>query len=371
MKSIRFIITFIFTFLLIVDSNHLKGNEVAYTLKWQYDLDKKLIYVSNFSFIDNEVFFGSHEGLIFGLSLSSGNKKWEYQGKERYPAMNPILKNEVIYFNSNNTLYAVNRKTKQIYWEYYKHKYGFISSPTISGNSLFIGCKKGYVLSLYLKTGKINWITNLNSLVGVSKPVVDNESVYVSTNNGIYALDTKSGKILWKSQLWKDKINPYDIEEPLILSDSIITWNKNYIYSIEKKDGKLKWSYNLPSAKYRNWDIHSMKIHSDSIIFAKRRYLYSVDKQKKDINWKFRAKGLITGVLITKKLILFGTSRSESNRGYLYALNISTGKEIWKYKAKSTEVTQSLAIKNNTIVFSSRGDATTSPVTTVYALEIH
>ncbi len=370
MKSIGLIIIFIFAFQLMVDSNQLKGNEALYTLKWQYDLDKKFLYVSDFSFIDNEVFFGSHGGMIFGLNLSDGSKKWEYQSKEDYPAMNPMFKNEVLYFHSNDTFYAANHKTKKIYWKYYKHKYGFISSPAISGNSLFIGCKKGYVLSLDLKTGKINWITNLNSLVGVSKPVVDKESVYVSTNNGIYTLNKKSGKLIWKSQLWNNKFEPYGIEEPLILSDSIITWNKNHIYSIGKK-GKLKWSYNLPISKYRNWDIHSMKATNDSLIFTKRRYIYSVDIQKKEINWKFRAKGLITGILRTEKLLLFGTGRSEPNRGYLYAIDISTGKEIWKYKAKSTEVTSSLAIKNNTVIFSSRGDAATSPVSTVYALEIH
>jgi outer membrane protein assembly factor BamB len=90
-----------------------------------------------------------------------------------------------------------------------------VSSPTITGNLLYVGATDGYVYALDIsKNMALAWRTRIASgaavgtpLAGVdtsdveisSSPAVANGAVYIgSPDHNLYALDATTGKVLWK-----------------------------------------------------------------------------------------------------------------------------------------------------------------------------
>jgi formylglycine-generating enzyme required for sulfatase activity/outer membrane protein assembly factor BamB len=97
------------------------------------------------------VVYAQLSGDIFGLDLSDGSKLWHYSGAG-----------------------------------------SFESSPSIAGNTLYIGCNDGYLYAVNIKNGTEKWKWNAGSNI-LSTPLPANSVIYVGCNNGkVYALEHKA-----------------------------------------------------------------------------------------------------------------------------------------------------------------------------------
>lgn len=129
----------------------------------------------------------------------------------------PIVVNGVMFLTTAfNHVYAVNATTGEQYW-HYKHSMGpvttFCCGPNnkgvaISGDKLFMGTLDAKLVALDTKTGKRLWETQLaDPEKGYSEtmaPTVVDNKVLIGTNGGEYgirgflrAYDANTGKMLW------------------------------------------------------------------------------------------------------------------------------------------------------------------------------
>ncbi len=129
----------------------------------------------------------------------------------------PIIVNGVMYITTSfNHVYALNAATGQQIW-HYKHKMGPITTyccgpnnrgVAVSGDKVFFGTLDAKLVALDAKSGKRLWETQIASPEkGYSEtmaPTVVNGKVLIGTNGGEYgirgfvkAFDAKSGKLLW------------------------------------------------------------------------------------------------------------------------------------------------------------------------------
>ena len=129
----------------------------------------------------------------------------------------PIVVNGVMYITTSfNHVYALNAATGQQIW-HYKHKMGPITTyccgpnnrgVAVGGDKLFFGTLDAKLVALDAKSGKRLWETQIASPEkGYSEtmaPTVVNNKVLIGTNGGEYgvrgflkAFDTNSGKLLW------------------------------------------------------------------------------------------------------------------------------------------------------------------------------
>jgi PQQ-dependent dehydrogenase (methanol/ethanol family) len=129
----------------------------------------------------------------------------------------PIVIDGVMYLTtSHNHIYAVDAATGKEFW-HYKHKMGpvttFCCGPNnrgvaISGDKVFMGTLDAKLVALDAKSGKVLWETQIEDPEkGYSEtmaPTVIEDKVLIGTNGGEYgvrgflkAFDAASGKLLW------------------------------------------------------------------------------------------------------------------------------------------------------------------------------
>jgi len=129
----------------------------------------------------------------------------------------PIVSNGVMFLTTSyNHVYAIDAVTGKEYW-HYKHKMGSITTyccgpnnrgVAIFGDRLYMGTLDSKLVALDTKTGKLLWETQIaDPELGYSEtmaPVVVDGKVLIGTNGGEYgirgfvkAFDADSGQLLW------------------------------------------------------------------------------------------------------------------------------------------------------------------------------
>ncbi len=129
----------------------------------------------------------------------------------------PIVVNGVMYVTTSfNHVYALNARTGEQIW-HHKHNMGPITTyccgpnnrgVAVSGDKLFMGTLDAKLVALDAKTGKQLWETQIaDPELGYSEtmaPTVVNNKVLIGTNGGEYgirgfvkAFDTETGQLLW------------------------------------------------------------------------------------------------------------------------------------------------------------------------------
>jgi polyvinyl alcohol dehydrogenase (cytochrome) len=92
-----------------------------------------------------------------------------------------------------------------------KWAYGFagdvaaFGAPTILNGTIFVGSAGGAVQALDAKSGCIHWLYQANgpvrSAMGVSRDAASTTLVFTDQNGWVYALDSRTGKQLWKKRV--------------------------------------------------------------------------------------------------------------------------------------------------------------------------
>ena len=129
----------------------------------------------------------------------------------------PLIVNGVMFLTTSyNHVYAIDAVTGEEFW-HYKHKMGAITTfccgPNNRGvaavdNMLYMGTLDAKLVALDAKTGKVMWETQIaDPELGYSEtmaPAVADGKVLIGTNGGEYgirgfvkAFDAKDGKLLW------------------------------------------------------------------------------------------------------------------------------------------------------------------------------
>ena len=137
----------------------------------------------------------------------------------------PIVVDGVMYITTSyNHIYALDAVTGKEFW-HYKHKMGAVTTyccgpnnrgVAIMGDRLYMGTLDAKLLALDAKSGKVLWSTQIaDPEAGYSEtmaPVAVNGKVLIGTNGGEYgirgfvkAYDANDGKLLWTFNTVPDK----------------------------------------------------------------------------------------------------------------------------------------------------------------------
>jgi alcohol dehydrogenase (cytochrome c) len=129
----------------------------------------------------------------------------------------PVVVNGVMFLTTSfNHVYAIDATTGQEFW-HYKHKMGSVTTYCCGPNNrgvavvdgtLYMGTLDAKLVALDAKTGKLQWETQIaDPELGYSEtmaPTVIDGKVLIGTNGGEYgirgfvkAFDAKSGKLVW------------------------------------------------------------------------------------------------------------------------------------------------------------------------------
>ncbi len=201
--------------------------------------------------IDNVLYFGAGDGLLYALNPETGQPLWTYPLKAEGIAK-PLVKNGVVYvLGGNNVVHALNARTGKLIWTYNRREAGNISvrggsQPALSGNLLLVGFSDGALVACNKSSGAVVWEVNLNRNKRFrdvdATPVVDGDIIYISSYDGaLYALHRDDGRILWS-------VDEGGYDEVLLQGSTLyFSSTGGKTMAIDKKTGKTLWSQNNPA----------------------------------------------------------------------------------------------------------------------------
>ncbi|MFT9599511.1 carboxypeptidase regulatory-like domain-containing protein [Mesobacillus sp.] len=240
-------------------------------------------------------------------------------------------------------------------WEYNTSGKGKIlfSTPAAANNKVVLVTDSGYVVALDAVTGKEQWSVRIGS-TNRSSPTIDGDTVYLSggEDGKIYALDLKSGSIIWTTVVGAKAIyeSPLLVDGTLFVSSDLSEDAK--VTALNAENGEKKWSVNLgaptyfgPSAgdgtlfigSYDNQKLRALRIEDGTEVWSKTF-----------VNEGIASKPVFVG----GTLYLAGTNFNTES-GTLYALDSKTGEEKWKAEGIGDTQAGSPIVYENIVVIGS------------------
>lgn len=138
------------------------------------------------------------------LDRATGKELWKYT-VELGITSPPIVAADTIYIASYQDLYSLDDWSGDEKWHFHVAGQGTIASLTIDDDTLYAAQNiwnvesrsLGYVFAFAVPTRSEQWRFDAGARV-ISAPIVDRETLYVVTNDSLYALDKRTGKTKWR-----------------------------------------------------------------------------------------------------------------------------------------------------------------------------
>lgn len=156
------------------------------------------------------------------------------------------------------------------------------------------------------------------------------DSFYFS-DDFVYALDTKTGKQIWKFQMKRSHLSTLAVAGDLVFfgSDSGYFGSAGGVFfALDATTGQEKWNYKLKNSRLAN----AAPAVANGLVFFRDAVgnLHALDAQIGKPFWTFSTKGDLTMAAILEETIYFGSSK-----GFIYAVDTRTGNQQWEFKVGS------------------------------------
>ncbi|HUP56439.1 MAG TPA: PQQ-binding-like beta-propeller repeat protein [Bdellovibrionota bacterium] len=227
---------------------------------------------------------------------------------------------------------------------------GVISELTVDRDSVYFGGGDGFVYSVNLDTGRVNWRYEVRN-PNISRPTISQGRVLVTTSDDtVYAFDAGTGKWLWH---YRRRSSPsatiMGASQPLVDGQEVLAGlSDGFLVSLSLPDGQLKWERKLhQGTKFTDVDAHPVLENGTLYVPSYDGSLYALKRQGGDVLWRFDAGGSKNVLVEDQKLYL------PSSEGTIYALQKNNAKVLWKFELDRGTPTQLVSTDKYIIVGSS------------------
>ena len=207
-------------------------------------------------------------------------------------------------------------------------KAGLEGVSMFRGNSALTGVYNSKAVD---KLSELEFTFRTNGAIR-SSPIIVDGILYIGSNDyNFYAVDSKTGK-----KIWKFKTKGAITSTATVYNGTIwFTSRDDYLYALQSKNGKEIWKFkmgkDLRNKDYQDyWDYYlsSPNIYNGNIFVGSGDgFLYAINCKTKKIIWKFNANSRIrTTPAINEGLVVFGTMD-----GHIIAADMKDGTEKWKF----------------------------------------
>ena len=194
------------------------------------DLNSKLLiwaknygipFRSNLKLLNDQIFLANQDNVIYSVNRKTGNKNWQFSTNltslksdfENNFLIDEISKN-LLFLNTSGELYSIGYLNQQINWviNFKKSTLAedtnlFSGQPMVLKNNNLIITTKRKILSFNSMNSLKNWEFPSDSIL---KPVITTNFIYLlSKKNLLICLESKSGKVLWSKNIYKNMPKKY------------------------------------------------------------------------------------------------------------------------------------------------------------------
>jgi outer membrane protein assembly factor BamB len=235
------------------------------------------------------VYVGSNDHFLHAIDGRKGVELWKFKTGGNVTSTAAVARGIVYVLSLDGNAYALNAQTGSLKWKFETlgearlsaaGLYGlapareiisdpwdfFLSSPTVSGGSVYFGSGDHNVYALDAQTGKLQWKYHAGDVVH-SSPAIANGILYIGCWDGVlYALNARTGQLAWKFATGTDPTHfMQGIPGSAAVSDGVVVFGNrdNYIYALDANTGGLLWR----ESNQNSWIISSPAI-SNGVVYV-------------------------------------------------------------------------------------------------------
>jgi parallel beta-helix repeat protein len=205
---------------------------------------------------------------------------------------------------------------------------GVNSSPSVSGDRVYVRSLDGYFYCFSATTGAKLWSTRITGLEnGTGAPAVHGGRVYLTTYGGeVYCLDAMSGSLLWERQE-----GMYNTHSPVISGGRLYYTSGGTIYCLDVQTSEKHWEYQ------RNYSFASSPAVFNGRVYAGSDdgRMYCLDTETGVLIWTYQVSdGYPVSPAVSNGKVFTGTYYGWGN-SKIYCLDAETGTKSWEYPTGS------------------------------------
>lgn len=344
-------------------------------LSWKLETESKILGgpISDGQY----VYLGNEKGTFYSIDINTGEIRWEIntEGKIQSKA---LLVDQMIFFESGNTFYAVDKYDGSQLWNYNLNSepekftysgvdYQFILDPyddkhasAVEQNGIiYTATSYGEVIGLRVNTGEVAFKVTVPDQAPLrATPLLQEGRLYYGDWNGVvYCYDLTQEKLLWKRSTYREK--PYATfggiaSEFTIHKGKLFFGARNHMLNVLwADDGQKEWTYTDPQG---GWLIGDPVVDNDTLYIggSDNFSMLALDANDGRLLWKStRKKNIYAKAIVTSNWVIYGAGNSYNPKdtGEIVILNRKDGKVINVYETSSSIFSAPLMVYNKYVVF--------------------
>lgn len=241
------------------------------------------------------------------------------------------------------------------------------STPALDGGRLYVAGMRDVLVCLDTDDGRELWRrdfvhdygTPLPDFGFVSSPLVDGDSVYVQAGAAVVRLDKLTGKTIWKSLSDKGGMWGGVFSSPVIASlggkRQLVAQTREQLAGLELADGRVLWTQ--PTEAFRGMNILTPLIQNDRIYtstYGGKTTLYEVALTNGTFVpaavWTHKAQGYMSSPVLIDGIVY---QHLKSQR--LWAIDLTSGTERWTSSESYGKYVSMIANNRRVLALDQRG----------------
>lgn len=301
------------------------------------------------------LYFGSNDGIFYAVDCITGKKMWTFITRAPITSSATVHDGKVFFTGFDGFLYALNQQKGTLLWKLQletkpagpKDEFDFFtSSPTLDGETLYVGSGTGEVYAVNATTGKALWKTAVQSPVRATPLVVQGEVVVVGYHKNLYRLNARTGKILWTHNMFG-----YGQSTPTTDGNLFFlgTRGTHSTQAYHLKTGAQVWSFPDSDA----W-MPASPAYDQGVLFmgsSGTKNLYAINAKNGEKLWQFHTEGFVfSSPAVTPNLVFTG-----SYDNHVYAIDRQSGQLKWKFNTQKAVVSSPVPFEGELYIGSDDG----------------
>ncbi|MDQ2886448.1 MAG: PQQ-binding-like beta-propeller repeat protein [Chloroflexota bacterium] len=290
---------------------------------------------------------------------------WHYQTANRYSVFStaPTVVGNRVYISTGNALYALDATTGKARWQQHWGAYNNSSNavPVVVGNVVYIVAIDGSLHALDTSTGKELWA----KAVDLATYIVPGQSatkglLYLLQGFTLHTIDARTGAELWQTSLLTtgESSSSFQIMDAIVAQNAVYTsfsyYNGGGVFSaVDAKSGKQLWSTQLEKGyQFFHLLANNALVYMVATPLAAGKSFYEAAYATKTGSqlWTVSTDSEILDEPVLDNGLLYLNMQN----GYTYAVNAQSGKKVWTYHANGDV---NLSTVNNGTFYVEVGDA--------------
>ena len=281
--------------------------------------------------VGDVIYVGACSGVFSAIDRSNGTPLWLYDiaadGDAREFHGNPVATKDRVFIPTDGGqvghIYAFDLVTGDVAWKYAhrgKDNSGFTSDVLLDGDRIIGVTVDERIVSLNAASGAELWSFPIDARrrrVGMSAALANGRIFFGSSNGAVYAIDSQTGKQLWKTQLDAPASTAVAVSRNAI----VVGTQGKKLYRLSESDGRVLSTMELDVVPE-----DTLATSSRGVYVMSEKEVILVDPGVKHVLWHADSKSKWTS---PRPRLWHGLVIVGDRDGTVYALDEVTGNVIW------------------------------------------